>query len=113
MLRSGAAHLGAVRTRRHFLGGPPRRGSCSRWRRGVGNDHQHKHGFSKSERVAGLMLISFEDIEDDAAKQAVIVVIQAFAARVLAGGLDVGRTHVLPNLREALLVSHLANTAAD
>src|SRR3546814_11644103 len=97
MLRSGAAHLGAVRTRRHFLGGPPRRGSCSRWRRGVGNDHQPTHGFSKSERVAGLMLISLEDIEDDAAKQAEIVFMEAFAARVHAGGLDAAWNPILPN----------------
>src|SRR3546814_8281499 len=106
MLRSGAAHLGAVRTRRHVLGGPPRSGSCSRWRRGVGNDHQPTHGFSKSERVAGLMLISLEDIEDDAAKQAEIVFMEAFAARVHAGGLDSAWNPILDRKSTRLKSSH-------
>src|SRR3546814_4869755 len=58
------------------------------------------------------MLISLEDIEDDAAKQAEIVFMEAFAARVHSGGLDAAWNPILPNLREALPDADPASTAA-
>lgn len=58
------------------------------------------------------MLISLEDIEDDAAKQAEIVFMEAFAARVHAGGLDAAWNPILPNLREALPDADPASAAA-
>ncbi|MGH8085841.1 MAG: alpha/beta fold hydrolase [Lysobacter sp.] len=50
------------------------------------------------DRVAGLVLISVEDIEDDAAKQAEIAFMEAFAARVREGGLEAAWDPVLPHL---------------
>jgi 3-oxoadipate enol-lactonase len=72
------------------------------------------------ERVAGLILISVEDIEDDEAKDAEIAFMDAFADRVRTGGVEAGWQPILPNLspivgtmvREAMVDADAANVAA-
>ena len=49
-------------------------------------------------RVAGLVLISVEDIEDDEAKAAEIAFMDAFAERVRTRGVEAGWQPILPNL---------------
>lgn len=49
-------------------------------------------------RVAGLVLISVEDIEDDAAKAAEVMFIDAFAERVRHGGVEAGWAPLLDDL---------------
>src|SRR5690242_4475103 len=50
------------------------------------------------DRVAGLVLISVEDIEDDAGKAAEIAFMDAFAERVRTGGIEAGWAPILGDL---------------
>ena len=87
---------------------------------GLGTTISLRTVLANPERVAGLVLISLEDIEDDAAKQAEIAFMEAFAARVRAGGLDAAWSPILPHLspvigamvREALPDADPASAAA-
>jgi pimeloyl-ACP methyl ester carboxylesterase len=72
------------------------------------------------ERVAGLVLISVEDIEDDEAKAAEVVFMDAFAERVRSHGVEAGWQPILPDLspivgtmvREAMHSADPASLAA-
>jgi 3-oxoadipate enol-lactonase len=72
------------------------------------------------ERIAGLALISVEDIEGDDAKAAEIVFMDAFAERVRTLGIEAGWEPILPNLsrivgtmvREAMQDADPASVAA-
>ena len=72
------------------------------------------------ERVSGLVLISVEDIEDDAAKQAEIAFMEAFAHRMRTQGVEAAWAPVLTDLspiigvmvREAMADSDPASLAA-
>ena len=71
-------------------------------------------------RVQALVLISVEDIEDDQAKEAEIVFMDAFAARVRSDGIEAAWEPILKNLapiigtmvRDAVLRSNPASIAA-
>ena len=71
-------------------------------------------------RVRGLVLISVEDIEDDARKQAEVAFMDAFAERVRTAGIDAAWAPILPDLapaigalvRDAIQRSHPASIAA-
>ncbi|GAB2626802.1 alpha/beta hydrolase [Novilysobacter erysipheiresistens] len=87
---------------------------------GLGTTISLRTVLANPERVAGLVLISLEDIEDDAAKQAEIAFMEAFAARVRADGLAAAWNPILPHLspvigamvREALPHADPASAAA-
>jgi pimeloyl-ACP methyl ester carboxylesterase len=72
------------------------------------------------ERIAGLVLISVEDIEDDEAKAAEVAFMDAFAERVRTRGVEAGWQPILPNLspivgtmvREAIEDADAASLAA-
>lgn len=72
------------------------------------------------DRVGALVLISVEDIEDDAAKQAEIEFMDAFAQRVRKQGIDAAWAPILPELapvigamvRDAIPRSHPGSIAA-
>ena len=72
------------------------------------------------ERIAGLVLISVEDIEDDEAKAAEVAFMDAFAERVRTRGVEAGWQPILPNLspiigtmvREAMADADAASLAA-
>ncbi|WP_275040608.1 alpha/beta fold hydrolase [Novilysobacter arseniciresistens] len=87
---------------------------------GLGTTISLRTALANPERVAGLVLISLEDIEDAAAKQDEIAFMEAFAARVREGGLDAAWDPILPHLspvigamvREALPHADPASAAA-
>ncbi|MGH8083855.1 MAG: alpha/beta fold hydrolase [Lysobacter sp.] len=65
---------------------------------GLGATVSLRTALAYPDRVAGLVLISVEDIEDDAAKQDEIEFMEAFAARVRQAGLEAAWAPVLPQL---------------
>jgi len=77
-------HLGA---RRAIVGGT-----------GLGSTIALRTAAAHPERVSALVLISVEDIEDDAAKEAEIELMDAFAERVRTGGIEAGWKPILPTL---------------
>jgi 3-oxoadipate enol-lactonase len=87
---------------------------------GLGTTISLRTAAAYPERVAGLVLISVEDIEDDEAKAAEIAFMDAFAARVRTGGVEAGWQPILPNLspivgtmvREAMADADPASVAA-
>lgn len=87
---------------------------------GLGTTISLRTALANPERVTGLVLISLEDIEDDAAKQAEIAFMEAFAARARENGLDAAWRPILPHLspvigamvREALPEANPASAAA-
>ena len=87
---------------------------------GLGATISLRTALAYPDRVAGLVLISLEDIEDDTAKQAEIAFMEAFAARVRERGLDAAWDPILPHLspvvgamvREALPDADPASAAA-
>jgi pimeloyl-ACP methyl ester carboxylesterase len=87
---------------------------------GLGTTISLRTAAAYPERVAGLVLISVEDIEDDEAKAAEIAFMDAFAERVRTGGVEAGWRPILPNLspivgtmvREAMVGADPASVAA-
>lgn len=87
---------------------------------GLGTTISLRTAAAYPERVAGLVLISVEDIEDDEAKAAEIAFMDAFAERVRTGGVDAGWQPILPSLspivgtmvREAMVDADPASVAA-
>ena len=65
---------------------------------GLGTTISLRTAIGYPERIAGLVLISVEDIEDDEAKAAEIVFMDAFAERVRTRGIEAGWAPILPNL---------------
>ena len=65
---------------------------------GLGATVSLRTALAHAERVTALVLISVEDIEDDAAKQAEIEFMDAFAARVRHQGIDAAWEAILPEL---------------
>jgi pimeloyl-ACP methyl ester carboxylesterase len=65
---------------------------------GLGATISLRAALSHAERVSALVLISVEDIEDDAAKQAEIAFMDAFAARVRDEGIEAAWEPILPEL---------------
>jgi 3-oxoadipate enol-lactonase len=87
---------------------------------GLGTTISLRTATAYPERVAGLVLISVEDIEDDDAKAAEIVFMDTFAERVRTRGVEAGWQPILPNLspivgtmvREAMVDADAASVAA-
>lgn len=87
---------------------------------GLGTTISLRTAAAYPERVAGLVLISVEDIEDDEAKAAEIAFMDAFAERVRTRGVEAGWQPILPNLspmvgtmvREAMAEADPASVAA-
>jgi 3-oxoadipate enol-lactonase len=87
---------------------------------GLGTTISLRTAIAYPERVAGLVLISVEDIEDDEAKAAEIAFMDAFAERVRTRGVEAGWQPILPNLspivgtmvREAMVDADPASVAA-
>jgi 3-oxoadipate enol-lactonase len=65
---------------------------------GLGSTIALRAAAAHPERVRGLVLISVEDIEADAAKEAEIELMDAFAKRVRTQGIDAGWEPILPAL---------------
>lgn len=65
---------------------------------GLGSTIGLRTALAYPERVAGLVLIGVEDIEDDEAKAAEIAFMEAFAERVRMGGVEAGWRPILPDL---------------
>jgi 3-oxoadipate enol-lactonase len=65
---------------------------------GLGATLSLRTAVSYPERIAGLVLISVEDIEDDEAKAAEVAFMDAFAERVRTRGVEAGWEPILPNL---------------
>ena len=65
---------------------------------GLGATISLRTALAFSDRVAGLILISVEDIEDDAAKRAEIAFMEAFAARMRQQGPEAAWSPILPDL---------------
>jgi 3-oxoadipate enol-lactonase len=87
---------------------------------GLGTTISLRTAVAYPERIAGLALISVEEIEDDAAKAAEVAFMDAFAERVRTGGVEAGWQPILPNLspivgtmvREAMPDADPASVAA-
>lgn len=65
---------------------------------GLGGTVAARAALAYPDRVEALVLISVEDVEDDAAKEAEIAFMAAFAARVRDDGLAAAWAPILPNL---------------
>jgi len=87
---------------------------------GLGSTIALRTAAAHPNRVSALVLISVEDIEDDAAKEAEIELMDAFAERVRTRGIEAGWEPILPDLapligalvREAIPRSDPASIAA-
>lgn len=87
---------------------------------GLGATVSLRTAVTHPDRVSGLVLISVEDIEDDAAKEAETAFMEAFAARVRAEGVEAGWAPILRELspiigamvREAMADADPASLAA-
>ena len=87
---------------------------------GLGATIALRAAVASPDRVRGLVLISVEDIEDDARKQEEVAFMDAFAERVRTAGIDAAWAPILPDLapvigalvREAIQRSHPASIAA-
>ncbi|ANW18760.1 alpha/beta fold hydrolase [Streptomyces clavuligerus] len=76
---------------------------------GLGGTVALRTAVEHPERVRAVVVVSVEDIEDDAAKEAERVFFERFAERVRAGGVAAGWAPVLPDL--APLIGHLVREA--
>jgi 3-oxoadipate enol-lactonase len=87
---------------------------------GLGTTIALRTAVEHPQRVGGLVLISVEDIEDDAAKAAEISFMDAFAERVRRAGVEAGWAPILPDLspvigtmvRESMADADAASVAA-
>jgi 3-oxoadipate enol-lactonase len=87
---------------------------------GLGTTISLRTAAAYTERVAGLVLISVEDIEDDEDKLAEVTFMEAFAERVRTRGVEAGWEPILPDLspivgtmvREAMQDADPASLAA-
>jgi pimeloyl-ACP methyl ester carboxylesterase len=87
---------------------------------GLGTTISLRAAVAYPERIAGLVLLSVEDIEDDEAKVAEIAFMDAFAERVRTRGVEAGWQPILPTLspivgtmvREAMQDADPASLAA-
>ncbi|MBX3233543.1 MAG: alpha/beta hydrolase [Labilithrix sp.] len=103
------ALLDALRVDRAIIGGA-----------GLGTTISLRTAVAHPERVSGLVLISVEDIEDDAAKAAETAFMDAFAERARTGGINAAWAPILPELspvigtmvREAIDDMDVASIAA-
>lgn len=65
---------------------------------GLGTTISLRTAIAHPERVAGLVLISVEDIEDDGAKAAEVAFMDAFAERARTAGIEAAWAPILPDL---------------
>lgn len=87
---------------------------------GLGATIALRTAIARPDRVRALVLISVEDIEDDAKKAAEVAFMDAFAERVRSAGIDAAWAPILPDLapvisalvRDAIQRSHPASIAA-